>query len=120
VDGDPLLTGQLDFPCPADELAPELRRIEQPLLVQAKKDDAEADGRVVGKEKLDTVVGRIGENLHVIREGKLPPWWGDWVLYLCWKGSTNDWLLIEDSEAARQMRAEDAGQGAEVAIVNRE
>ena len=51
---------------------------------------------------------------------KLPAWSGDRVLYLCWKGSTNDWLLTEDSEAARQMRAEDAGQGAEVANVNRE
>ena len=39
VDGDPLLTGRLAFPCPADELAPELRKIGRPLLVQAKKDD---------------------------------------------------------------------------------
>jgi hypothetical protein len=34
VDGDPLLTGSLSFPCPGDELAEELRRIDRLLLVR--------------------------------------------------------------------------------------
>ncbi|MFO0929604.1 MAG: hypothetical protein U0736_21670, partial [Gemmataceae bacterium] len=37
VDGDPLLTGRLSFPCPADELAAELRRVNRTLLVQDRR-----------------------------------------------------------------------------------
>jgi hypothetical protein len=33
VDGDPLLMSRLMFPCPPDELAGELRKINRPLLV---------------------------------------------------------------------------------------
>jgi len=120
VDGDPLLTGRLDFPSPADELAAELRQVGQPLLVQANKDNADAKGQVIGKENLNAIVGRIADNLHTIREGQSPPWSGDRVLYLCWKGSTNDWLLTEESEAARQMGAEERGKGSEVANVKKE
>jgi hypothetical protein len=47
----------------------------------------------------------------------LPAWSGDRVLYLCWKGSTNDWLLCEDSEAAEQMQASDGGKTVEAADV---
>jgi hypothetical protein len=35
---------------------------------------------------------------------------GHRVLYLCWKGSTNAWLLSEDSEAAAQMQGEEGGE----------
>src|SRR5262249_30037535 len=35
VDGDPLLTGRLTFPCPARHLAAALRSIPRPLLIQA-------------------------------------------------------------------------------------
>jgi hypothetical protein len=120
VDGDPLLTGRLDFPCPADELAAELRRIGQPLLVQAKKDDADAKGQKINKGKLDAVAGKFADNLSLIREGPPPPWSGDRLLYLCWKGSTNDWLLTEDSDTARQMQAGGGGKAADAADATKE
>jgi hypothetical protein len=120
VDEDPLLAGRLELPCPADELAAELRRISQPLLVQAKKEDVEAEGQIITKEKLDSVAGRLADSLHLIGKGELPPWSDDRQLYLCWKGSTNDWLLSEDSEAARQMQANDAGKAVETAFVKKE
>jgi hypothetical protein len=120
VDGDPLLTGQLDFPCPADELAAELRQIGLPLLVQARKEDTGAKGQRIDRDKLDAIVGKITDNLHLIREGQLPAWSSDRLLYLCWKGSTNDWLLCEDSEAAKQMQANDGGKAVEAADVKKE
>jgi hypothetical protein len=50
----------------------------------------------------------------------LPAWSGDRLLYLCWKGSTNDWLLCEDSEAAKQMQASDGGKTVVAADVKKE
>ena len=87
VDGDPLLTGRMTFPCPAGPLARELRKINRPLLVQAKKGDAEAKGQVIGKDRLNEVVGHFAENLHVSGEGQMPKWSGDRLVYLCWKGT---------------------------------
>jgi hypothetical protein len=116
VDGDPLLGGMLDFPCPADELAAGLREVDQPLLIQAKKGDAEARGQPIGKEQLDAVAGKLADNVHLIREGDLPPWSSDRQLYMCWKGSTNDWLLSEESEAARQMQGNDVAKVTETAV----
>jgi hypothetical protein len=114
VDGDPLLTGRLDFPCPADELAAELRQIGQPLLVQARTEDSEAKGQKIDRNKLDAVAGKIADNLHLRREGQSPAWSDDRLLYLCWKESTIDWLLCEDSEACQQMQESD-GKAVEAA-----
>ena len=107
VDGDPLLTGRLTFPCPADELAAELRKIDLPLLVQANKDDAGAKGQLIKKDRLDGLVGRFAEGVAVPDQGQAPPGGGDRVLYLCWKGSANDWLLVEDRETTEEMRADE-------------
>jgi hypothetical protein len=119
VDGDPLLTGRLTFPCPASDLAAELRKVNRPLLVQAKKEDTEAKGQPVAKSKLDQLVGHFAENLHVIREGELPPWSQDRLLYLRWQGSPQEWLLEEDSETTEQMVPEDQGRGGKAAEVKR-
>ncbi len=119
VDGDPLLTGRMTFPCPAAVLAKELHKIARPLLVQAKKDDAVAKGQAIGKEKLNDLVGRFEENLHVTGEGEMPAWSGDRLLYLCWKGAADEWLLEEDSETTEQMGL-DAGQGTDAARVERQ
>ncbi len=119
VDGDPLLNGRMTFPCPPKDLADALRQINRPLLVQAKKEDASAKGQVIGKEKLNDVVGYFAENLHVSDERELPPWGKDRLLYLCWKGAFHEWLLAEDREAAEQM-ATDHGHGADNARVKRE
>ncbi len=103
VDGDPLLTGRRTFPCPAEELAVELFRINRPLLVQAKKDDRNAKGQRIGKEQLNELVGHFAENLHVFSTGEMPPWGGDRLLYLRWKGAADEWLLAEDTETTEQM-----------------
>jgi hypothetical protein len=120
VDGDPLLTGRLYFPCPADELAAELRRIGQQLLVQARKEDTGAKGQRIDRDKLDELAGKVADNLHLIRGGQLPGWSDDRLLYLCWEGSTNDWLLCEDSEVAKQMQASDGGKAVDTADVKKE
>jgi hypothetical protein len=106
VDGDPLLTGRLHFPCPADELAAELRRIGRPLLVQAKPEDASAKGQVIDAGKLSEVVNRFTEN--GLGAGPEPAWAQDRFLYLCWKASSQDWLLAEDSETTQQMKVDEA------------
>ena len=105
VDNDPLLTGRLEFPCPADELAEELRRINRPLLVQAK--GAEAKGQRVDRTQLDPAVSRFYENIHT-NGHEHPPWAADRFLYLCWKGSGNEWLLAEDSVTTEQNKADEA------------
>ena len=120
VDGDPLLTGRMTFPCPAEVLASELRKISRPLLVQAKKGDAAAKGQVIGKDKLNEVVGHFAENFQVSGEGELPRWSEDRLFYLCWKGTSSEWLLAEDSETTEQMRADEAAAVAESAGATRE
>jgi hypothetical protein len=108
VDGDPLLTGNISFPSPADEVAAELRRIDRPLLVQAKKDDKAAKGQLAGKTKLDELVGTFADNFHIPSSGTIPAWANDRLFYLCWKGSAYEWLLAEDSETTEQMRDDEA------------
>ncbi len=106
VDGDPLLTGRLSFPCPAKTLAAQMRKIGRPLLLQAKKDDTEAKGQVIGRDGLDAVVDRWANNIPLIPGEETPPWSEDRILYLCWKGSIHEWLLEEDSETTALLSAE--------------
>lgn len=113
VDGDPLLTGRLTFPCPGDELAAEFRKINRNLLVQAKKDDTAADGRGIEQEGLDALVGRLGDSISTTGNQPPPPSARDRILYLCWKGASDEWLLAEDSETSKQM-AEDARQPVDI------
>jgi hypothetical protein len=103
VDGDSLLTGRMTFPCPARNLAAELRKIGRPLLVQAKKDDTSARGQVISKDKIEGVTDAFANNVHMITGGEKPSDSEDRVLYLCWKGSTEEWLLAEDSETTALM-----------------
>jgi len=100
VDGDPLLTGRIFFPCAAGKLAAELRRINRPLLVQAKKEDKNATGQPIGKEHLGKLVSCFADNVVTQDGDDLPAWSNDRLFYLCWKGSIIEWLLTEDGEAA--------------------
>jgi hypothetical protein len=118
VDGDPLLTGRLTFPCPVGHLAAELKKINRPLLVQARKGDAAAKGQVIDAANLGNAVGVLAENLHTT--GQAPPSANDRILYLCWKGSLYEWLLEEDSEAAAQMQAEAGAHARRHAQVKKE
>ncbi|HLN27361.1 MAG TPA: hypothetical protein VK395_06430 [Gemmataceae bacterium] len=104
VDGDPLLTGRLTFPCPADELSAELRKLNRALLVQAPKGDPEAKGQSIDASKVSGMVARFAGNLT--SAGPLPEWANDRLFYLCWKGSPHEWLLAEDSVTAKQFREE--------------
>ncbi len=120
VDGDPLLTGKLTFPCPADELAAALRAINRPLLVQAKMGDEGAVGQSIEANKLDEVVGRLADTIHPIGQAQPVPWGGDRLFYLCWKGAPHEWLLTEDSETAEQMRAIEKATATDIARVKKE
>jgi hypothetical protein len=106
VDGDPLLAGRLSFPCPADELAAELRRLNRTLLVQDRRESPSGRGQPVTARELDALVSRLGDNL-VIREPR-PPWANDRVFFLCWESGGDDWLLLEDEQTTESSRRDAA------------
>jgi len=99
VDGDPLLTGLVSFPCPGDELVTELRRLNRPLLVQVDK--ADARGEPIDAGRIDGVVSRLREAFTLRPGAPEPRWANDRFLYLCWKGSPVEWMLVEDSVATQ-------------------
>ena len=112
VDGDPLLTDQVPFPCPGDEFAEALRRVNRPLLIQDPKKRQDAKGQLIGEADLDSVVDRLGNNVQY--PGAKPLWADDRAFYCCWKGSENVWLLAEDKEtSAANERDELASQAKE-------
>ena len=86
VDGDPLLTSVLDFPCPNDELAPMLRKIGKNLLLQDKNPVSEAHGEIIEGNRLD----RLDELSDTSNRRHQK------TLLLSWFDSEIDWLLIED------------------------
>jgi hypothetical protein len=104
VDGDPLLTGRLSFPCPVDELAAELRAIGKPLLIQAPAGDGNAPGKILTADEFNNVVSSLQDN--VPNAGSCPVWGNDRILSLCWKGLPHEWLLLEDSVTAKQIEAD--------------
>ncbi|MBI3465901.1 MAG: PQQ-binding-like beta-propeller repeat protein [Planctomycetes bacterium] len=83
VDGDPLLTSIVDFPCPSDELAPAIRRIGATLVLQDKDDKSTASGEQVNADRLDD----LSDTNNKSRQK---------TLLLSWKDSDTDWLLMED------------------------
>ncbi len=106
VDGDPLLMSHLSFPCPGDELAAEFRRIGRPLLLLDRQKRPESRGQQIGWEQLDALAGRLGEN--VTTGGPKPTWTEDRVFVLCWKGSDEEWLLVEDKETTESSEGDAA------------
>ncbi len=104
VDGDPLLTGLVSFPCPGDELAVELRRLNRPLLVQAES--ADAKGELIDSTRLDGLVSWLRDAIPAYGVGA-PPGTGDRLFYLCWKGSPAEWLLIEDSLTTQEEKLDE-------------
>jgi hypothetical protein len=104
VDGDPLLTGRIPFPCPGDELSAELRKLNRSLLVQAPKGDTAAHGQPIDVAKLDSLASDYRGNPLSARSS--PERINDRFFYLCWKGSPYEWLLAEDSLTAKQFSEE--------------
>lgn len=102
VDGDPVLTGRVSFPCPADELARELRRLDRSLLVLDRRPVASRPTPVKG---LDDLVTRLGDGVAGV--GASVGWATARVFFLCWDDRGEDWSLVEDQETTERSR-EDA------------
>ena len=105
VDGDPLLTGRVTFPCPGDELAEALRRIPRSLLLQDPKKRQTAQGQVIGVNELDSVAHQPG--IHIDFQGERPAWADDRIFLCRWKGSENEWLLIEDRKTSNSVERDE-------------
>lgn len=110
VDGDPLLTGRLSFPCPADELAAALRRLNRTLLVQDQRKPPSGRGEQIGARDLGGLATRLGQNLPV--NGVEPAWAKDRLFSLCWEDRGDGWMLIEDTQTTMSSRADAAGSPA--------
>ena len=109
VDGDPLLTGRLSLPCPADELAAELQRINRTLLVQDPRKPPSGRGEQIAAQDLDELVTRLGDNLQT--NETMPAWANDRLLCLCWEDRGDEWLLLEDEETTQRSREDAAALG---------
>ena len=83
VDGDPLLTSIVDFPCPSDELASAIRRVGKDLLLKDQNPSSAAHGEMISGGRLDQVADSITK--HHRR-----------ILQFSWKDADVDWLLMED------------------------
>jgi hypothetical protein len=106
VDGDPLLTGRLSFPCPGDELAAELRRINRTLLIQDRRKPSLGRGEQIVARDLDGLVTRLWENLQT--NGTELSWTKDRLFFLCWEDRGDEWMLVEDEETTERSRADAA------------
>jgi hypothetical protein len=87
VDGDPLLTSEVDFPCPNEELAEALRKHDNDIIVFAGnnvKIGVRADWDSLEIDDLTDTENRRKEK----------------TLLAAWKGSDIEWLLSEDKEMA--------------------
>ena len=95
VDGDPLLTGLVSFPCPSSELAEAVRHIDIPLLLQDKSDNPQAAGRQI-------TAGDLSRLADTDEQGNRSFLFG-------WENALADdlgWLLVEDRETAESMSSE--------------
>jgi hypothetical protein len=89
VDGDPLLTGNVSFPCTGDVLAAELRRLNQPLLVVPPENSQPGD-RHLTSDDLDDLVYKeegVDERMFLFRWAKTP--------------ERDEWMLSEDKDSAK-------------------
>jgi hypothetical protein len=87
IDGDPLLTSSIGFPCPAGELAEELRRIGKDIIISTDKTVGMDDGRQIDSLAL----ARLADTENRYRERNF---------LARWQGSDIEWLLSEDKSAA--------------------
>ncbi len=110
VDGDSILSGRLCVPCPGDELAVEIRRINRLLLVQDPQKRREARGQEVDHTALDGLADHLGKNASISARPK-PAWANDRLLYLSWEGSDEEWLLVEDRQTTENSKHDLAKMG---------
>ena len=88
VDGDPLLTSRVDFPCPSEELSDELRRVSKSLRIFDPRQDSKAHGEGIPPKQLDQLAD-TDNNVNAK------------TFLLCWDGEDIQWLLAEDPVAAK-------------------
>lgn len=111
VDGDPLLTGRISFPCSGDELAEEIRAVNLPLVVFEETNEAKA-ACPVDATNLDQLarpawgIGSFAEEFAAHRARAR-------MLVLAWQRSAHlEWLLVEvagSMERAAGLDAENEG-----------
>jgi len=87
VDGDPLLTSRIGFPCPSDELAEELRRIGKNIVIATDKAIGVDDGRQIDS----LVLPRLADTDNRYHEKNF---------LARWQSADTEWLLSEDKSAA--------------------
>ncbi len=96
VDGDPLLTSEIDFPCPNDELAEALRKLNKDIVVFTK-------ASVRGNLKKELRPGDL-DGLADTENPRMEK-----NILASWQRSDVQWLLTEDksmAEAARHAATE--------------
>jgi hypothetical protein len=108
VDGDPSLIWRISFPCPADALAAELRRINRPLLVRDRSRAPTARGQQITAQELDKLVDRMENDVPMPIPDPRPAWADDRVFYLAWPDRGDEWMLYEDGETTEVYRREAA------------
>jgi hypothetical protein len=87
VDGDPVLTSRVDFPCPGEELSAELRRVGKLLRIFDPRPDSKARGEAVRVEQLEDIADTDNNS-----QAK--------TYLLCWDDDDIQWLLAEYPDAA--------------------
>jgi hypothetical protein len=97
VDGDPVLTSRIGFPCPSDELAEELRRIGKNVIIYTDKAVGVDDGRQIDSR----VLPRLADTNNRYHEQNL---------LARWQTSDIEWFLSEDKSAAEAF-GDDATEG---------
>ena len=88
-DGDVSLGSTVSFPCPSDELATALRRINRPLLLIDPSESPDADGQEITPNDLARIVGADE--------------WGNRLLRLCWEGQHSPWEIIEEEPSSESL-----------------
>lgn len=88
VDGDPVLTSRVDFPCPSDELATALRQQGQSLKIFDPRAQPKADGEAAPIDELNKLADTANNS-------------GAKTYLLSWEADDNQWLLVEDPNAAK-------------------
>ncbi len=86
-----LLAGRVHFPCPGDEFAADLRKLNRPMLVEGLH--GEGCGQPIDAAALGGVVTTDDEAFF----GVPPSAESARLLHLCSKWSSTDWFLIEDT-----------------------
>jgi hypothetical protein len=91
VDGDPLLTSEVDFPCPNEELAEGLRKHDGNIMVFTRKRGRSSAGEDLNSLDLDD----LADTENPKKEKNI---------LAAWIGSDIEWLLSEDKDMAEEAR----------------